>query len=125
MWLIFSHLPTRNPVSSEKISPIGRAVDPAAAPSKVASTVTPLLNHDHPHFFGFRSHVMTVPSTKNLASRLEDNLSSGINIASLSAGGGGAADVAWRHRVHQRCLHHLVLFQRHHSFRLWRMTVGF
>jgi hypothetical protein len=90
MPLIFSHFSPRNPVCSQKFSPIGRAVDPAAAPSKAASTMFPLLNHDHPHLFEFRSHY-DGPINKEYGSK---TLPSGTNFVSVAADRGGS--LTWR-----------------------------
>jgi hypothetical protein len=94
MSLFFSHFFPGNPVCNEKITAVGYAVDLAAAASHAASTVCPLLNLSHPHLFGFRNHIMTLSSTKNMALRFESILPSGTNIARVSACGGDAPDVA-------------------------------
>jgi len=63
---------------------VRHAVDLAAATSQAVSTVFSLLNLRHQHLFGFRSHIMTVSSIKNM-SEMQD-LEDGIDLDRLSRG---------------------------------------
>jgi hypothetical protein len=104
--IILQPLLPQIPACSVKIPTIGHAVDLAAAALKAASTMSPLLNYNHPHLFGFRSRIMTVSSTKNIAPRFENILPSGTSIVRVSADETRERDVLACLRLFLACLHH-------------------
>jgi len=106
--LFFSQFSPSKPVCSEKIIAGRSCCRSCRHGIESRFNYVPLLNHNHLHLFGFRSHIKTVSLTKNMAPRVEDTLPSGTCIPRVSPRGGRGRDVLARLGVHRRA--YIILF---------------
>jgi hypothetical protein len=91
MSLFLTHFSLGYQSASRKYRGLGHAVNRFVHVIKSRFKCAPLLNHNHPHVFDFRSHSMTVRSTKYMAPSFTDTLPTGACIPGVPPVGEGGA----------------------------------